>query len=148
MNYNKLEEVELILSDRANINKKDKYGKIALRTAVLHNCKEMVEFLLSHGTNIDEKDNNRETALHMAVHCNYQPIAELLLSHGVKINDKDYHKKQLFIMQNLIIINQFLNFFFHISVSRLLKIELFWHISIIDFHMIFCHFIFFFVIIF
>ena len=80
---------EYFLSNGANINEKDKYGRTSLHNSTYNNSKEIAELLISQGININEKDNFGQTALHKAVIHNNKETVELLISQGININEKD-----------------------------------------------------------
>ncbi|EAY13227.1 ankyrin repeat protein, putative [Trichomonas vaginalis G3] len=87
---------EYFLSNGANINEKDKYGRTALHYAAYFNCKETAELLISHGVNINEKDIDGENALHYAARNNCKETAEFLISHGANIIAKNKNGKTAF----------------------------------------------------
>ncbi|EAY20811.1 hypothetical protein TVAG_391950 [Trichomonas vaginalis G3] len=80
---------EYFLSEGANINQKDKYGRTALHITASNNYKETAELLISHGININENDNDGKTAFCYAALKNSKETAGLLISYGGNINEKN-----------------------------------------------------------
>jgi len=77
------EVVELLIAKGADVNAKDKYGKIPLHRAC--ECeKEIAELLLDKGADVNAKDNDGETPLDQAE----GEIANLLREHGGKTGEE------------------------------------------------------------
>ncbi|MFC1834456.1 ankyrin repeat domain-containing protein [Thermodesulfobacteriota bacterium] len=91
-------KVELLLSQGADINAKDKNGYTPLMQALnyapsmaasnKHRYK-LADFLISKGADVDAKDKGGSTALHLACYTGDKLAAEILLSKGADINAKD-----------------------------------------------------------
>ncbi|EAY17329.1 ankyrin repeat protein, putative [Trichomonas vaginalis G3] len=92
-NFDILSLCKYFLSNGANVNEKNEYGKTALHMAVINNYKDIAELLLSNGANINEKDEDGKTALHFAAINNSKEMVELLVSKGANINEKDENGK-------------------------------------------------------
>nr|WP_253307402.1 ankyrin repeat domain-containing protein [Rickettsia endosymbiont of Ceutorhynchus assimilis] len=85
--------VELLLSQGAEVNQTDKYGKTPLHYAAESGCKDIVELLLPQGVDVNILDQHYKTPLHYAAESGCKDIVELLLPQGVDVNILDQHYK-------------------------------------------------------
>jgi ankyrin repeat protein len=80
---------ELLLANRADVNRKDKDGQTSLHWAVGRGHKDTAELLLAHGADVNAKDNDGKTPLSRAVYAGHRDVAELLLVNGAEVNTKN-----------------------------------------------------------
>ena len=83
---------QLLLTNKADVNAKDKEGEIPLHWAIMSvNPKDLVKLLLATGADFNAKDREGKTPLHLAVLYWWQDpnIAELLLDKGADVNARD-----------------------------------------------------------
>ena len=81
--------VELLLSNHANINARNKSGETALHTAALFNSKEIANALLLHKADVNAVDKTGRTPLHWAAWRDCPDVALLLLKNGAELTVKD-----------------------------------------------------------
>ena len=74
--FRKLEHIEILLKNGADINIQNSKGRTPLHEAVLSNDLEMVQFLLTHGARVIGSDNQGVTPL---MHAPSREMTEILL---------------------------------------------------------------------
>lgn len=82
-----------LISQKANLEAKDRYGFTPLLTAAQNGQKELVELLLRHKANIEAKEGTDKTALHWAVAFNHKAVVEVLLLNKADVNSRDKHNE-------------------------------------------------------
>jgi cytohesin len=82
------EIIELLIAKGADVNAKDKHGRISLHLAALGGHKEIAELLIAKGADVNAKGMTGWTALHQAAIYGYKEIAELLIAEGADVNAK------------------------------------------------------------
>jgi len=78
--------IRQLLSENADLEKKDDSGLSLLSEMVKSGNSEMVQLLLQYGANINSIDSKGYTALHYAVELGYKNIAELLILNNAETN--------------------------------------------------------------
>lgn len=86
LNSKRYIQIRYLLSEGADIEKKDERGLSPLSLMVQSGNNDMVRQLLKYGANINSIDNEGNTALHYAVRMGYLNIAEMLLLTGAETN--------------------------------------------------------------
>lgn len=82
-----VDAVQLLIEGQADVNSRDKGGRIPLHRAVQSGSVETVELLLNHGADITQKDNSGQPALFYSITSRaFQEIVPFLMSKGVDIN--------------------------------------------------------------
>jgi ankyrin repeat protein len=81
--------VELLLTNKADINMKDGQGETPLQWAVEMNREEMTHLLLAKGAHVNAASKEGTTALHWATQNCRSNLVELLLSKGADVDAKD-----------------------------------------------------------
>jgi ankyrin repeat protein len=89
------EIIELLIAKGADVNAKDKHGRISLHLAALGGHKEIAELLIAKGAEVNAKGMTGWTALHQAAIYGYKEIAELLIAEGADVNAKASSGTQL-----------------------------------------------------
>jgi ankyrin repeat protein len=87
---------ELLRTDGALLNARDKDGSTPLHCAAWKGHYEIVELLLEAGADVCAQNGNEHwgtTPLHAAAHANQAKIAELLIEHGADLNAQDLSGK-------------------------------------------------------
>jgi hypothetical protein len=74
--------VALLLTNKALVDAKDKYGIMPLHLAAIHGHRDVAELLLAHKADINPKSNDGSTPLHLAVKNGRTDVAELLRQHA------------------------------------------------------------------
>ena len=81
------EAVQLLIEGQADVNSRDKGGRIPLHRAVQSGSVETVELLLNHGADITQKDNSGQPALFYSITSRaFQEVVAFLMSNGADIN--------------------------------------------------------------
>lgn len=81
--------VELLLSNHADVNVRNRSGETALHAAALFNSKEIANALLSHKADVNAVDKTGRTPLHWAAWRDCPDVALLLLKNGADATAKD-----------------------------------------------------------
>ena len=102
--YNRIEIVKFLVSQKANVNSKDKIGNTPLHAAAQEGNIEIIEILLKNGANINEKNNFGNSPL-MVVRKIKEPqkTLSILLSHGADPSQKNnygYSATDIFSLDN------------------------------------------------
>jgi ankyrin repeat protein len=84
--YGHKDVVELLLTNKADVNAKEFVGGTPLMCAASTGHSDVVELLLANKANIDERDNIGLTALHYA---NSADVSEMLLTNNAEVDAKD-----------------------------------------------------------
>lgn len=87
------EIADFLISKKANLEAKDRYGFTPLLTAAQNGQKEVVELLLRHKANIEAKENTGKTSLHWAASFNHKAVVEVLLINKADVNPRDKHNE-------------------------------------------------------
>ncbi|MBF0206123.1 MAG: ankyrin repeat domain-containing protein [Oligoflexia bacterium] len=77
-----MDDVEILIANKANTDTRDYNGKTSLMYACIKNRKNIVEYLLSQKAKVDTKDENGYTALAYAVIGNCVEICKMLIRKG------------------------------------------------------------------
>ncbi len=80
-----LEKVIGLLKSGADVNAKDKRGKMALTKAIVHSHGVVARILVDRGAEIDATDQFGQTAIRLALHNGLFDIAQLLRDRGAKL---------------------------------------------------------------
>ena len=89
--------IELLLDNGADVNLRDKQGRIALHWAAAAGQKPIVEMLIARGSNVnartdsigtEKEEDSAWTPLHRACEKGHKDIAEILITNGANINAK------------------------------------------------------------
>jgi ankyrin repeat protein len=83
------ELVELLLTNKADVNAKDNDGETPLHFAAQEYDKDVAELLLAHKAKINAKNKDGETPLLLAASDGHKDVAELLLANKADVNAKD-----------------------------------------------------------
>lgn len=81
--------LERLLSNKADIQVKDKLGNTPLHFAAINGSLSMLEILLDRGADIKAEDNKMRTALYQAAEVGHEAIVLLLLDRGADVLAKD-----------------------------------------------------------
>ena len=84
--YGKLDQVEKLLNQGADVNAGDIYDGSALLTAASQGRYEIAELLINHGADVNAQNARYGTALQAAASRNHYKIAKLLLNAGADVN--------------------------------------------------------------
>eukprot|EP00731_Ephydatia_muelleri_P020724 Em0013g451a len=87
--YNKLNVVEYLLKNGADVHVKDKGGLVPLHNACSYGHLEVAELLIKQGANVNAVDGWKFTPLHEAAAKGKYEICKLLLKHGADTNRKN-----------------------------------------------------------
>jgi ankyrin repeat protein len=74
--------VELLLTNKADVNARDKNGNTPLHFAALSSNNNLAELLLAKGVDVNAENNNRETPLQLAMANDNKELIELLRQYG------------------------------------------------------------------
>ncbi|XP_065883611.1 poly [ADP-ribose] polymerase tankyrase-2-like [Dysidea avara] len=91
--YNRVEIVEYLLQNGANVHAKDKGGLVPLHNACSYGHYEVTELLLKHGANVNATDMWKFTPLHEAAAKGKYEMCKLLLKHGADPTKQNRDKK-------------------------------------------------------
>eukprot|EP00111_Clytia_hemisphaerica_P001648 TCONS_00004672-protein len=91
--YNRIDIVEHILKNGANVHAKDKGGLVPLHNACSYGHYEVAESLVRHGASVNAADHWKFTPLHEAAGKGKFDICKLLLKHGADANKKNHEGK-------------------------------------------------------
>ncbi|HML73786.1 MAG TPA: ankyrin repeat domain-containing protein [Anaerohalosphaeraceae bacterium] len=81
------EAVRLLIEGQADVNSRDKGGRIPLHRAVQSGSVETIELLLNHGADIAQKDNTGQPALFYSTTSRaFQEVVAFLMNKGADIN--------------------------------------------------------------
>jgi len=83
----KVDQISLLISNKANLESKDGYGNTALILAAESVNEDCVEELIRAKARVNAKDNFGQTALMHAVSRGNAQISDMLLKHGAHTND-------------------------------------------------------------
>ena len=81
---------QLLISEGAQIDAKNKLGQTPLQTAVLANNIEFIRSIISAGVNIENQDSDGNTAIHLAVIENFANVVEFLARNDAKVNTANF----------------------------------------------------------
>ena len=81
--------VEVLLSNKADTNARDKTWQTPLHIAAAFNSYECVELLLQVSTNVNVSDRTGQTPLHLACFYGHDQVAQLLIKNGASVNAFD-----------------------------------------------------------
>ncbi|MHC4478278.1 MAG: ankyrin repeat domain-containing protein [Planctomycetota bacterium] len=82
--------LELLLSQGAKMDSKDKRGRTAMHEAAANGHVDIVAYLIDQKAAIDTKDHSGRRALHEAAKAGHRELAEFLFAKGANVNSKDY----------------------------------------------------------
>jgi len=82
----RIPSVEVLLSEGADVNVKDKQLETPLHYAAQRGYKHIAELLIVKGAEVNAGNNSGETPLHCAIFWGYKDMAELLIAHGADVN--------------------------------------------------------------
>lgn len=82
----RIENVKLLLSRGADVNKKNELGLTALYYASQSGHAQTVKLLIEKGADINAKTNDGDTALHSAAMYGHYTVVKLLVEHGADVN--------------------------------------------------------------
>lgn len=106
--YNKLQLIQFLLENKANVNAQDKYGNTALILAIDKFDKKygaiLCQLLIAKGANVNTKNNNHISPYTIANYKNNQEILKLLIASGAKrdkVNEWWYAVKEDFFKDEL-----------------------------------------------
>ena len=88
----RLDMVELLIANGANVNAIDNHGETPLHMAAYYATafnRDIVEFLLENDANVNAVNNNGETPLHNAAYRGHYDIGALLVDRGANVNAID-----------------------------------------------------------
>ncbi|XP_057306768.1 poly [ADP-ribose] polymerase tankyrase-2-like [Hydractinia symbiolongicarpus] len=88
--YNRMDIVEHLLRNGADVHAKDKGGLVPLHNACSYGHYEVAEILVRHGANVNAADYWKFTPLHEAAAKGKFEICKLLLKHGADANKKNH----------------------------------------------------------
>ena len=83
---NRKETAEILISNGADINARDKHGQTPLHNAATKNTKETAEILISHDADINTKTKNGSTSLQIASIDKCKVKIRSLLLYSMQIN--------------------------------------------------------------
>ncbi len=83
-----LDVVKYLVSQGADINAMDTYGKTALMYAAQKGQLSIVKYLIAQGADVNHKDSNGATALTDAAQFGNLEVVKYLVSKGANVNDK------------------------------------------------------------
>ena len=81
-----IDQVQLLLSQGANVNEKNRMGWTPLHTAVQNRRLALIEPLIAKGADINATNNRGQTPLMAAVYIGQKDAVELLIAKGADIN--------------------------------------------------------------
>jgi len=81
-----IDQVQLLISEGADINMRNRMGWTPLHTAIRSNRQAVTEFLIAKGADVNAKDNSGQTALLAAVYTGQKDTVELLITKGADVN--------------------------------------------------------------
>eukprot|EP00794_Sanderia_malayensis_P005571 gene5571-6259_t len=87
--FNKLDVVQFLLQNSADVHAKDKGGLVPLHNACSYGHYEVAEMLVKHGANVNAADLWKFTPLHEAAAKGKFEICKLLLKHGADPQKKN-----------------------------------------------------------
>ena len=79
---NRKEVAELLLTNNADVNAKDKQGRTPFSYAAAHGYKDVAGLLLANKAEVNDKDNYGNTPLHYAAENGQKDMVEWLRQHG------------------------------------------------------------------
>ena len=89
----RLDAVKILLSEHANINKKNAYGNTPLITAVNLEHFEIAQYLIEQGADLDIRDPDGNVALWRCLFYfkdkNYAALAQLFIRHNANLDSKN-----------------------------------------------------------
>ncbi|NOZ22024.1 MAG: hypothetical protein GXP25_13160 [Planctomycetes bacterium] len=83
------EVAEALLTAKADMETRDKYGSTPLHLAASNGAKEVGEVLIEKGAKVNAKDDDLETPLHYAARTGHADMVHLLIAKGADRNAKD-----------------------------------------------------------
>lgn len=81
--------VDLLLTNKANVNMTDKYGDSPLSSAIEGRHSTIVETLIAHGADVNGTQRPWATPLMNAILLGDTKIVKILLDHGADVNKRD-----------------------------------------------------------
>jgi len=81
-----IDQVQLLLSQGANVNEKNRMGWTPLHTAIRNRRLALIEPLIAKGADINAADNRGQTPLMAAIYIGQKDAVELLIAKGADVN--------------------------------------------------------------
>jgi len=81
-----IDQVQLLISQGADVNEKNRMGWTPLHTAIRNRQQALIEPLIAKGADVNAKDNSGQTPLHAAVYIGQKDAVELLIAKGADVN--------------------------------------------------------------
>ena len=78
--------VETLLSEGANVNKKEKLGRTALHWSAINGHAAISKMLLKYGASVNEKDKYGSAPLHWSALKGHADVSKVLLKYGANVN--------------------------------------------------------------